>query len=64
MSKKCYLCCDIISKDEIGLNRKLNGKNVNRHFCIKCLAEHLEVEEDDLLAKIEDFKTQGCALFE
>jgi hypothetical protein len=32
-------------------------------MCIVCLAEYLDVPEDDLLAKIEEFKAQGCKLF-
>ena len=52
-----------LSKDEIGINRKLLGKSVERFLCIDCLAQYLEVTSDDLLSKIEEFKAQGCKLF-
>ena len=32
-------------------------------FCLECLAEFLECETDDLIAKIEEFKNEGCTLF-
>jgi hypothetical protein len=66
MSKttKCYLCEGTLSKNEIGLNKKMHGRNVVRFYCIKCLADYLEVSVDDLLDKIDDFKSQGCVLFE
>lgn len=61
---KCYLCETKLDKNEIGLNKKINGREVTRFYCINCLANHLEISADDLLAKIEDFKLQGCTLFE
>lgn len=52
-----------LSRNEIGINKKLLGNDVERPMCIVCLAEYLDVPEDDLLAKIEEFKAQGCKLF-
>ena len=65
MSKptKCYLCETNLSKNEIGLNKKIHGRNVIRFYCINCFANYLEVTVDDLLVKIEEFKLQGCTLF-
>ena len=66
MDKKvCFVCSkEIYSKNEIGLNLKLHGRKVVKFFCYDCLAEHYEITTEELLAKIEDFKIQGCALFE
>lgn len=66
MSKptKCYLCETTLSKNEIGLNKKMHGKNVTRFYCINCLANYLEVTVEDLSVKIEEFKLQGCTLFD
>lgn len=62
---ECYACGkEPLSKDEIGINRKLSGKNVKRFFCIDCFAEQLEVSTEELLEKIEEFKNEGCTLFE
>lgn len=61
---KCCICEEIPDKNTIGLNKKLYGKKTKKFFCIDCLSAHLDVSVDDLMAKIEDFKNQGCTLFE
>lgn len=53
-----------LSKNEIGINKKLLGENTEYYLCIQCLAEYLEVSEQDILDKIEDFKEDGCVMFE
>ncbi len=62
-SKVCYVCGKELSKDEIGLTKKLIDKKTNKFYCLTCLAEYLEVTEEELLAKIEEFKEEGCTLF-
>jgi hypothetical protein len=66
MSKnaKCYLCEEKLDKIAIGLNKKLFGRNITRFYCLNCLSNYLEVSVEDLLAKVEDFKSQGCTLFD
>lgn len=62
--KRCYVCGKTpLSKDEIGLTKKLIDKNTKVFYCLPCLAEQLEVTEKELLAKIEEFKEEGCTLF-
>ncbi|GHV35602.1 hypothetical protein FACS1894187_08660 [Synergistales bacterium] len=61
----CFACGKKqISKNEIGLNKKMLGREIKQFYCLDCLAEYFEVTTEELLAKIEDFKLQGCALFE
>lgn len=61
----CYICGKKdLSKNEIGLAKKLIGKNTDKFYCISCLAEQLEVTQEELLDKIEEFKNEGCKLFE
>ena len=60
---KCYLCESELNKVEIGLSKKFMGRSMTRFYCINCLAEYLDISVEDLLAKVEDFKLQGCALF-
>ena len=60
---KCHLCEDELDKIAIGLNKKFHGRKTTMFFCLPCLAEHLDVTIEDLLAKVEDFKAQGCTLF-
>ena len=62
---ECYACGkNPLSKDEIGINKKLSGKSVKKYFCIDCFAEQLEVSTEELLEKINEFKNEGCTLFE
>lgn len=63
-SKKCFVCGKTpLTKDEIGLTKKIIDKKATSFYCLTCLADYLEVTEDELLAKIEDFKSEGCTLF-
>ncbi len=62
--KKCYVCGKSpLTKNEIGLTKKLIDKKTDKFYCLACLAEYLEVTEEELLAKIEEFKAEGCTLF-
>lgn len=62
--KSCYVCGKQgLSKDEIGLTKKLISSYTDKFYCMTCLAEYLEVSEEELLAKIEEFKDAGCTLF-
>ncbi len=61
----CISCVkEKISKDEIGINKKLLGEKVENFYCMSCLADFLGCTVDDLLDKIEQFKEEGCTLFE
>ncbi|MCX5813952.1 MAG: hypothetical protein NT178_15605 [Proteobacteria bacterium] len=62
--KRCYVCGrEALSKNEIGLTKKLLDKESKRFYCVDCLAEYLEVDTEFLLAKVEELKEQGCDLF-
>lgn len=62
--KTCIACGkESLSKDEIGINKKLLGEQAENFYCMDCLADYLEVETQDLLDKIEEFKEEGCKLF-
>lgn len=62
--KECYVCGKKpLTKDEIGLVKKLIAKKSKRFYCIPCLAEYFEVTEEELIAKVEEFKEEGCILF-
>lgn len=64
MKKKCYLCGkEHLTKNEIALTKKLIDRDTKVLYCINCLAEYLEVDVEILIAKIEEFKEQGCDLF-
>lgn len=62
--KKCFACCKgQLSNDEIGINKKMLSPDIKQFYCLDCFAEYLGVTTDELLAKIEEFKEQGCVLF-
>lgn len=64
MKITCEVCgCDIVEKDVIALNKKLFNKDITTFSCLRCMANNLEVTEDDLRDKIEEFKEEGCTLF-
>ena len=51
-------------KNEIGINKKLLGEQTADFYCLDCLAEYLEVTVQDIQDKIEEFKAEGCKLFQ
>lgn len=62
--KQCASCrVQPLTKDEIGLSRKLLGVQTPELFCLDCMAERMECSVLDLVIKIEEFKRQSCALF-
>ena len=68
MAKKFYKCVacgkNDLNKNTIGINKKLLGDKLKNFYCIDCLANFLEVETQDIFDKIEEFKNEGCKLFE
>ncbi len=61
----CVSCGkEALEKNEIGINKKLLGEQIETFFCMDCLADYLGVSVQDVLDKIEEFKDQGCKLFE
>ena len=62
---KCITCGkEPLLKDEVGITKKLLGENTSAYYCMNCLADNLEVTVLDIKDKIEEFKEQGCKLFE
>ena len=53
-----------LSRNEEGINKKLLGEATDTFYCLDCLAEYLEVTPQDILDKIEEFKEEGCELFD
>lgn len=68
MSRKKQIDCaycfkEKLSKNEVGLNKKLIHPHIERMMCLACIAEHLETTEEEMEEMIERFKWEGCALF-
>jgi biotin operon repressor len=53
-----------LDKDTVGINKKLLGLEVQNFYCMDCLASYLDTTVEDLNEKIEEFKNEGCKLFE
>ena len=65
MKTKCVICGkEIREKNVLGINKKLLGEDSINFCCMDCLADYLDVTVDDLNEKIEEFKDEGCKLFE
>ena len=52
-----------LSKNAIGLNKKLIHRQIKRLMCLTCMAAHFETTEEELKEMIKEFKRQGCSLF-
>lgn len=62
-SNFCHVCLKKLTRDEKALCKKLLGRDIDRFFCLRCLAEYLDCTEEDLQLKIEMFREEGCGLF-
>ena len=61
----CVICGkEKLDKDNVGINKKLLGSDIANYYCMDCLADYLGCTVDELLDKIEEFKEEGCKLFE
>lgn len=61
----CVICGkEHLDKDTIGINKKLLGEKVRNYYCLDCLADYLECTVQELLDKIEEFREEGCKLFQ
>lgn len=63
--KECQYCHAELSRDEVGLNKKLFESDAKRGklLCMVCMAEMLETTVEELIEKVQEFKAQGCKLF-
>jgi hypothetical protein len=60
----CAFCGkENLSKDEIGLNKKIIHRQIERMMCFTCMAAYFETTEESLKEKIVYFKWRGCSLF-
>ena len=65
MKIDCIICGkNNLNKNTIGINKKLLCEDMENFYCMDCLAEYLGCTVEELLDKIEEFKEEGCKLFE
>ena len=60
----CKICNKKVNKkDEIAMNLKLLGRNINTYLCKKHLMEFLDIDKEQWDRYIKEFKESGCSLF-
>lgn len=64
MHEPCLCCGAPLSRDEVGLTKKLINRGATEFLCYGCMAAHFQVTVDDLHRKVEEFREMGCTLFE
>ena len=60
----CKQCGKELCRDEIGLHKKLVNRGATEYWCIECLSAHFHVSIELLREKIEQFRKDGCLLFQ
>ena len=61
---ECQICRASLTRDEIGLTKKLINRGCTEFLCFACLAKRFDVTTDDLHRKAEEFREMGCTLFQ
>ncbi len=59
----CKQCGKPLSRDEIGLHKKMINRGATEFFCLQCLAGYFNAPPDLLKEKIKQFRKDGCTLF-
>lgn len=59
----CMECGKELTFNEIGAYKKFVNRGSKSFLCRACLAVRLGVTEEQIDAKIEQFRAQGCTLF-
>lgn len=52
-----------LTRDEIGLSRKLVNRGTAQAWCLTCLAKRFRVTERQLRDLAQAFRENGCPLF-
>lgn len=64
MPDHCIRCDATLTRDEIGLTKKLINRGCTEFLCYECLAGHFRVTVELLKEKVEQFREMGCVLFQ
>ncbi len=60
----CARCRSAVTRDEAALTRKLINRGMEEAWCLSCLGAHFRVSRAALEKKIDQFREQGCTLFD
>lgn len=59
----CMECGRELTRDEIGLHKKMINRGALQYLCITCLAAYYSTTEEHMRERIRHFREQGCTLF-
>ena len=62
-SDLCKTCGREVTRDEIGLTKKLINRGATEFLCMTCLAEKFDMTEAECQTLIDHFREAGCHLF-
>ena len=57
-------CGRALTRDEIGLSKKMTNRGAAQFQCLTCLAARYQIGEERLLQRIAQLRAQGCFLFD
>ena len=60
---KCADCQKTLTRDEIGMTRKLISRAATEFFCYDCLSAKFGCGVDRLKEMAEHYRREGCMLF-
>jgi hypothetical protein len=60
----CKICGTELTRDEIGLTKKLINRGATDFLCISCLAKKFDMTEEECRTLIVHFRDAGCHLFQ
>lgn len=60
----CQHCGKELTFNEIGAHKKFINRGSTSFFCRECLARELHIPPELIDRKIEQFKKDGCTLFQ
>lgn len=61
---KCCVCGANVEKVSKALCMKIIDRKTKRFYCLICLSEYLNTSMEDLIDLAEEFKNEGCTLFQ
>lgn len=59
----CTRCSQALSRDEIGLSRKLINRGTTSFYCFACLEDMFHIPRTKLDEMIEAYRSAGCSMF-
>ena len=61
---ECCVCGANVEKVSKALCMKIIDRKTKRFYCLSCLSEYLNTSVEDLIDLAEEFKNEGCTLFQ